>query len=161
MSSQKLCPSPGSPAIRLLVLAVLLILSIPDANAYLVRRTNYVSDAPVLEAECGALDPASQCFPGDSQSNDTSVAGSVTLGAYTSQASADLATGELKIEASGPTYNALATAEYSELLTFTGIAPATTVSLGVIFSIDGTYRDGSTVTVSGSLASGDYLSGQG
>jgi hypothetical protein len=34
MSSQKLCPSPGSPAIRLLVLAVLLILSIPDANAY-------------------------------------------------------------------------------------------------------------------------------
>jgi hypothetical protein len=110
------------------------------------------------EAECGALDPATQCAPGDIQSNATSVSGSVSSGSYSGSASANLSTGELAIQGAGPTYESIATTYLEEQLTFTNIAPGTSQTIRIILNVDGTYRDGSNITANASFQSGDYFS---
>jgi hypothetical protein len=129
----------------------------PDTNAdYLVRRTSYVPGMPAIEAECGATAPVTQCFPDDSLSTATSLSGSVSNGGYYSASSTNLATGELRIEGNGPTYQALASAELQDELTFTNITPGTVQTIGVIINLDGTYRDGTVINVSSSFFSGGY-----
>jgi hypothetical protein len=46
---------------------------------------------------------ADQCAPGHITSSAKGLSGSATVGAYTGMSSASLATGDLKIEAIGPT----------------------------------------------------------
>jgi hypothetical protein len=108
------------------------------------------------DAECGAQDPETQCFPEDALSNATSVSGTVSNGSYSGSSSADLATGELKIKTTGPTYQALASAELMDQLTFTNITPGTSQTIGIILNVDGTYRDGSTVSFDAGFNSGGY-----
>ena len=56
----------------------------------------------------------------------------------------------------GPTYEAIASAGWMDQLTFTGVAPGTFQTIGVIIYVDGTYRDGSTIGFSASFGSGTY-----
>ena len=61
---------------QLLACLLLSMAAAPDTNAdYLVRRTSYVPGMPAIEAECGATDPVTQCFPDDSLSTATSLSG--------------------------------------------------------------------------------------
>jgi hypothetical protein len=153
MSSRNIPPSA--------LFSCLLIFSfaVPDADAsYLVRRTNYVSGLPATEAECGAQNPATQCAPGDTQSTATSVSGTVSSGNYSGSSSADLSTGALRIQGSGPTYESISTANLEEQLAFTGIAPGTSQTISLILNMDGTYRDGSRIIANASYQSGDYFS---
>ncbi|HYQ73163.1 MAG TPA: hypothetical protein VET88_14685 [Gammaproteobacteria bacterium] len=146
-------------ATELLACLLIFCFAVPDTEAsYLVRRTNYVLGLANTEAECGALDPATQCVPGDIQSNATSVSGSVSSGSYSGSASANLSTGKLAIQGSGPTYESTANANLEEQLTFTNIAPGTSRTIRIILNLDGTYRDGSSITANASFQSGDYFS---
>ena len=132
----------------LFIAALVLLLAVPDAGAaYLVQRSSYVHGLPATDGECGAQGPASDCDPTYSQSNATSVSGSVNSGSYSGFSSADLATGELKIQSSGPMYEAIATASLMDQLTFTNIAPGTSQTIGIMLNLDGAYRDGSGISI--------------
>jgi hypothetical protein len=43
-------------------------------------------------------------------------------------------------------------------LTFTNIAPGTSQTIGIILNLDGTYRDGSGISIDAGFSSGDYFS---
>jgi hypothetical protein len=147
----------AGPPTQLLAAPLLIFLTAPIANAdYRVTRSVYVLGMTAAETECGSNNTADQCAPGDSQSSATNVSGSVSVGSYSGMASASLATGEIKILATGPTYQSGVSAEWMDQLVFTGIAPGASTIITVDITLSGTYRDGSYITLDAGFLSGSY-----
>ena len=144
-------------AARLFTGLLLLVLAVHNAQAdYRVTRSIYLSGMTGPYTECGSNNTADQCAPGDVQSGATSVSGSAGSGLYSGYSSADLATGDLRISAAGPTYQSSATAEFMDMLNFGGIASGTFQTVIVDIILDGTYRDGSYVSFDAGFLSGTY-----
>ena len=137
---------------------LILILTIPDALAdYRVTRSLYLQGMSAAESECGSNNIADQCAPGDITSSAKSLSGNATVGAYTGMSSASLYTGDLKIKATGPTYQTAINTEMMDRLDFSStIAPGTFQVIPVDITLDGTYRDGSSISFSASFLSGSY-----
>ena len=129
------------------IVALLSAIGTLPAQAFVTQVSGVIFDGGVLTnfSACGAPAPASCEVGGLNWSNEPSASGSVSGGGYSSAASADLETGQLRVRSTGPDYGATATAEWEEILTFSGLAPGATAQLGVAITVDGSYRDGSSV----------------
>jgi len=136
---------------------MILLLAMPEAVAdYRVTRWFYLPGMSAAESECASNNIAAQCAPGDITSSAKSLSGSATVGAYTGMSSTSLYTGDLKIKATGPTYQPTIITEMMDQLTFSGIASGTFQTIPVDITLDGTYRDGSSVSFHASFSSGSY-----
>lgn len=84
------------------------------------------------------------CKGGSPDGNDPFANQSISDGVYTSDSYANLSTGQLGISGGGPTLNmSTARAQFSDTLTFQGIAPGDVTTIGITIQVNGTFLGGS------------------